>query len=127
MTNLALISMEYLLSYKCKWEILLSRIANELLWSGSLKRGGGLLGWGSGSELESLKQLLHFPEEVALTLAAEEDSLFYQVPPIDYLRQVTLDLGGSPPPQPPGPHEHHRASVRSLIKRFNEVSFDSVH
>lgn len=79
------------------------------------------MGWGSGSELESLKRLLHFPEEVALTLSSEEDSLFYQVPPIDYLRQVTLDLGGNPPPAP-GPHDHHRASVRTLIKRFNEVS-----
>nr|XP_024217236.1 1-phosphatidylinositol 4,5-bisphosphate phosphodiesterase epsilon-1 [Halyomorpha halys] len=89
---------------------------------GSLKREDGPVGWGSGSELESLKRLLHFPEEVALSLAQEEDALFYQVPPIDYLRQVTLDLGGAPPPQPPQPHDHHRASVRSLIKRFNEVS-----
>ncbi|XP_024084473.1 1-phosphatidylinositol 4,5-bisphosphate phosphodiesterase epsilon-1-like isoform X1 [Cimex lectularius] len=77
---------------------------------------------GDSEELEGLQRLLHFPEEVSLKLAEEEDALFYQVPPIDYLRQVTLDLGGNPPPQHPPHHDPTRASVRSLIKRFNEVS-----
>ncbi|KAJ9590132.1 hypothetical protein L9F63_016744, partial [Diploptera punctata] len=57
-------------------------------------------------ELEALQKLLHFPEEVALRLADTEYHLFYQVPPIDYLRQVTLDLGagtGDVPPPAPGP------------------------
>lgn len=93
-------------------------------------------------ELEALQKLLHFPEEVALRLADTEYHLFYQVPPIDYLRQVTLDLGGGigdvpTPVSGPGPSEHSpqpatesatsasasaaRPSVRSLIKRFNEV------
>lgn len=70
------------------------------------------------AELEELQALLHFPEEVALRLADTENELFYQVPPIDYLRHVTLDLGG--PPTNPG--DTPRASVRALIKRFNEVS-----
>ncbi|XP_075223466.1 1-phosphatidylinositol 4,5-bisphosphate phosphodiesterase epsilon-1-like isoform X4 [Lycorma delicatula] len=73
-------------------------------------------------ELEALHRLLHFPEEVALRLAETEDHLFYQVPPIDYLRQVTLDLGGSPPPGGGGPDAQQRPSVRALVKRFNEVS-----
>ncbi|KAF6199510.1 hypothetical protein GE061_007536, partial [Apolygus lucorum] len=78
---------------------------------------------GDSAELEGLQRLLHFPEEVSLRLAKEEDTLFYQVPPIDYLRQVTLDLGGTPPPAPHSSHhDPSRASVRSLIKRFNEVS-----
>ncbi|XP_067003645.2 1-phosphatidylinositol 4,5-bisphosphate phosphodiesterase epsilon-1 isoform X2 [Anabrus simplex] len=86
-------------------------------------------------ELEALHKLLHFPEEVALRLAETEYHLFYQVPPIDYLRQVTLDLGGGAtniageqqqPPPAGGDNSTSattpRPSVRSLIKRFNEVS-----
>ncbi|RZF45197.1 hypothetical protein LSTR_LSTR009968 [Laodelphax striatellus] len=79
-------------------------------------------------ELEALQRSLHFPEEVALRLSDTEDQLFYQVPPIDYLRQVTLDLGGTPPPPPPNAASaaasaaHDRPSVRALVKRFNEVS-----
>ncbi|CAH2062142.1 unnamed protein product, partial [Iphiclides podalirius] len=88
---------------------------------------------GSYEELASLRALLHFPEEVALRLTDTEYRIFYQVPPIDYLRQVTLDLGGegvlgaiserhmirrAPPTHTPQP----RSTVRSLIRRFNEVS-----
>lgn len=84
----------------------------------------------AAEELEALHRLLHVPEEVALRLADAEYRLFYQVPPIDYLRQVTLDLGTE---QQTGAASHHphatdsaiRPSVRSLIKRFNEVSDDS--
>jgi phosphatidylinositol phospholipase C epsilon len=91
-------------------------------------------------ELEALQKLLHFPEEVALRLADTEYHLFYQVPPIDYLRQVTLDLGsgtGDVPTTAPGPGPSAtesatsasastaRPSVRCLIKRFNEVESDA--
>ncbi|CAH0730128.1 unnamed protein product, partial [Brenthis ino] len=87
----------------------------------------------SHEELAILKTLLHFPEEIALRLTDTEYKLFYQVPPIDYLRQVTLDLGGegvlgtvsdrhmirrAPPTHTP----QVKSSVRTLIRRFNEVS-----
>ncbi|CAG9861173.1 unnamed protein product [Phyllotreta striolata] len=77
------------------------------------------------AELEELQELLHFPEEVALRLADTEYQLFYQVPPIDYLRQVTLDLGGATGTSAenlPGNTSTKRSSVSTLIKRFNEVS-----
>ncbi|CAK1554499.1 unnamed protein product [Leptosia nina] len=87
----------------------------------------------SYEELASLKTLLHFPEEVALRLTDTEYKLFYQVPPIDYLRQVTLDLGGEGLlgsvterqmiRRPPATHlPQTKSSVRALIRRFNEVS-----
>ncbi|XP_075989558.1 1-phosphatidylinositol 4,5-bisphosphate phosphodiesterase epsilon-1-like [Anticarsia gemmatalis] len=84
-------------------------------------------------ELTALRYLLRFPEEVALKLTDTEYQLFYQVPPIDYLRQVTLDLGGegalgavsdrhvirrAPPTHTPPV----KSTVRALIRRFNEVS-----
>ncbi|GJQ69274.1 hypothetical protein Trydic_g6413 [Trypoxylus dichotomus] len=77
------------------------------------------------AELEELQELLHFPEEVALRLADTEYQLFYQVPPIDYLRQVTLDLGGATGASAdnlPSNSSTARSSVATLIKRFNEVS-----
>ncbi|CAG9772903.1 unnamed protein product [Ceutorhynchus assimilis] len=78
------------------------------------------------AELEELQELLHFPEEVALRLADTEYQLFYQVPPIDYLRQVTTDLGGttgtSDPPISGNAASSSKSSVGTLIKRFNEVS-----
>ncbi|XP_063632308.1 1-phosphatidylinositol 4,5-bisphosphate phosphodiesterase epsilon-1-like [Cydia splendana] len=87
----------------------------------------------SYEELMSLKELLHFPEEVALRLTDTEYQLFYQVPPIDYLRQVTLDLGGSCAlgsaaerpvirRAPPTRAQQATRTVRALIHRFNEVS-----
>ncbi|XP_073965184.1 1-phosphatidylinositol 4,5-bisphosphate phosphodiesterase epsilon-1-like [Choristoneura fumiferana] len=54
------------------------------------------------------------------------------LPPIDYLRQVTLDLGGEGPwgsrerpvirRAPPTRAQQATRTVRALIKRFNEVS-----
>ncbi|XP_072943181.1 1-phosphatidylinositol 4,5-bisphosphate phosphodiesterase epsilon-1-like [Epargyreus clarus] len=95
--------------------------------------GASVLEESSNEELAFLTPLLHFPEEVALRFTDSEYRIFYQVPPIDYLRQVTQDLGGEgalgtpserhmirrePPAQIPRP----TASVRTLIRRFNEVS-----
>jgi phosphatidylinositol phospholipase C epsilon len=92
------------------------------------------------AELESLHKLLHFPEEVALRLTATEHHLFYQVPPIDYLRQVTLDLAAgndlsgvtaaaaacaANTAAATAAASSSRPSVRDLIKRFNEVSLIS--
>ncbi|XP_049883575.1 1-phosphatidylinositol 4,5-bisphosphate phosphodiesterase epsilon-1-like [Pectinophora gossypiella] len=87
----------------------------------------------SHEELASLKNILHFPEEVALRLTDTEYQLFYQVPPIDYLRQVTLDLGGEGVlgavserhmirRAPPTHAQQSTTTVRALIRRFNEVS-----
>lgn len=51
-----------------------------------------------------------------------------QVPPIDYLRQVTLELGGSTSTITSECHSQQaantsaRSTVATLIKRFNEVS-----
>jgi phosphatidylinositol phospholipase C, epsilon len=93
-------------------------------------------------ELDSLYKLLHFPEEVALRLTATEHHLFYQVPPIDYLRQVTHDLAAPPSfgnaqetpaagnaaaaatvsAAPPAPLTNAKPTVKDLIKRFNEVN-----
>lgn len=77
------------------------------------------------AELEELQELLHFPEEVALRLADYEYQLFYQVQPIDYLRQVTFELGGDTgqsSSESTASNSSTRSSVSSLINRFNEVS-----
>jgi hypothetical protein len=87
------------------------------------------------AELDSLYKFLHFPEEVALRLTATEHHLFYQVPPIDYLRQVTHDLAAPPAfgnaQETPAANvsaaqsvafTHARPTVKDLIKRFNEVN-----
>ncbi|KAK9884805.1 hypothetical protein WA026_009034 [Henosepilachna vigintioctopunctata] len=76
------------------------------------------------AELEELQDLLHFPEEVALRLADTEYQLYYQVPPIQYMHQVTSELGiviefsvdGLPSNVTPG------LPISTLINRFNEVS-----
>ncbi|KAJ8984688.1 hypothetical protein NQ317_004947 [Molorchus minor] len=73
------------------------------------------------AELEELQELLHFPEEVALRLADTEYQLFYQVPPIDYLRQTWGGTTGTSSQSLPG-NAPTRSSVATLIKRFNEVS-----
>ena len=68
-------------------------------------------------ELQRLQRLLHFPEEVALQLTETEYDLFNKVPPMHYVRQVTIDLAreaGAPATKP---------SVQALIQRFNEVLY----
>jgi hypothetical protein len=66
-------------------------------------------------ELESLQKILHFPEEVAVLLTEVESKLFLNVPPADYIRQVTLDLSR-------GSTVNSKVSrVEDLIHRFNEV------
>ncbi|GFY47578.1 1-phosphatidylinositol 4,5-bisphosphate phosphodiesterase epsilon-1 [Trichonephila inaurata madagascariensis] len=64
-------------------------------------------------ELESLQNILHFPEVVALQLTEVEYDLIYKVAPIHYVRQVTLHLSRD------GANEN---AVKSLVKRFQEVS-----
>jgi hypothetical protein len=64
------------------------------------------------TELDTLRRILHFPEEVALLISNKENDLFYDVPPLDFLRQVTLDQDGT---------NVCNTSVKKLIDRFNAV------
>ena len=69
-------------------------------------------------ELQRLQKLMHFPEEVALQLTDTEYELFNSVPPMHFVRQVTIDLGKE------GVVHHasqKKPSVQTLIQRFNEV------
>lgn len=65
-------------------------------------------------ELDALQNLLHFPEVVALELTEVEYELFYNVKPIHYIRQVTLNLSSDPA---------SNNAVKKLVKRFQEVLF----
>jgi len=49
---------------------------------------------------------------VAILLSDRENDLFYDVPPLDFLRQVTLDQDGA---------NACNTSVKKLIERFNAV------
>lgn len=104
----------------------------------------------SSEELEDLHKLLHFPEEVALRLTETEYQLFYQIPPEEYLRHVAQDQNTKSPARPPPspsrsycnpsttnsstqteeesnwPVSNLFSSVRTLIKRFNEVIFRNI-
>ncbi|XP_041369675.1 1-phosphatidylinositol 4,5-bisphosphate phosphodiesterase epsilon-1-like [Gigantopelta aegis] len=66
-------------------------------------------------ELEQLQKMLHFPEEIAFLLTDREHDLFTNIPPAQYVRQVTMDLSRSP-------SHHNQSCVEDLIQRFNEVS-----
>ncbi|KAK0044969.1 1-phosphatidylinositol 4 5-bisphosphate phosphodiesterase epsilon-1-like isoform X1, partial [Biomphalaria pfeifferi] len=66
-------------------------------------------------ELERLRKMLHFPEEVAMMLTTTEHKLFCSVPPQHYVRHVTMEL--SRPLL-----QKTQMSVEQLIQRFNEVS-----
>uniref|UniRef100_A0A8D9BY52 Phosphoinositide phospholipase C n=2 Tax=Cacopsylla melanoneura TaxID=428564 RepID=A0A8D9BY52_9HEMI len=89
----------------------LLRVGNQ----DGVKRSAVLQVADHSDELECLQRMLHFPEEVAAALTEVEYRLFYNVPPIDYLRQVTLDVGTPSNAAP-------KSSVRTLVKRFKEVS-----
>lgn len=69
-------------------------------------------------ELDTLRRILHFPEEVALLICNKENDLFYDVPPLDYLRQVTLDQDEA---------NACNTSVKKLVERFNAVSLLKVY
>lgn len=68
-------------------------------------------------ELEQLQKLLHFPEEVAFRLTETEHKLFQSVPPVYYIRQLTVDLS-----RPHCERQCTHPSVHELIQRFSEVS-----
>ncbi|KAM9424872.1 1-phosphatidylinositol 4,5-bisphosphate phosphodiesterase epsilon-1 isoform 2-T3 [Pholidichthys leucotaenia] len=91
---------------------------------------------GISKELAELRHLVQFPEEIACILTEQEQKLYQQVFPLDYLCFLTRDLG-SPECQtkchpnlkaslsaPAMPTQSGRRSnaVEDLVARFNEVS-----
>ncbi|XP_075314190.1 1-phosphatidylinositol 4,5-bisphosphate phosphodiesterase epsilon-1 isoform X2 [Odontesthes bonariensis] len=91
---------------------------------------------GISKELAELRHLVQFPEEIACILTEQEQQLYQQVFPSDYLCFLTRDLG-SPECQikrhpnlkaslsaPTMPSQSARRSnaVEDLVARFNEVS-----
>uniref|UniRef100_A0A3P9CDJ3 Phosphoinositide phospholipase C n=1 Tax=Maylandia zebra TaxID=106582 RepID=A0A3P9CDJ3_9CICH len=88
---------------------------------------------GISKELAELRHLVQFPEEIACILTEQEQQLYQQVFPLDYLYFLTRDLG-SPECQtkrhpnlkaslsaPATPTQRSNA-VEELVARFNEVS-----
>lgn len=65
-------------------------------------------------ELDALQKLLAFPEEVAMLMTEQEHTLFLEVPPPNYVRQVTVELSRNYQPQ-------GSRTVEDLIRRFDEV------
>ena len=69
------------------------------------------------SDLEELKCLFDFPEEVAIRLTEIEHEIFLSVPPLQYLRHLTLDMSFLPA------HDTsiQGKSIRILVQRFQAV------
>ncbi|XP_041830274.1 1-phosphatidylinositol 4,5-bisphosphate phosphodiesterase epsilon-1 [Melanotaenia boesemani] len=91
---------------------------------------------GISKELAELRHLVQFPEEIAFILTEQEQQLYQQVFPLDYLCFLTRDLGSpecqtkrhpnlkaslSAPTMPTQSVQRHNA-VEDLVARFNEVS-----
>ena len=72
------------------------------------------------AELERLQNLLHFPEEVAMSLTDTEFELFNSVPAAYYVRHVTLDLSRTV-------LMTRKPNVQDLIQRFHEVGDNRCH
>lgn len=70
------------------------------------------------SDLEELKHLFDFPEEVAIRLTEIEHEIFLSVPPLQYLRHLTLDMSLLPPSDA----STLGKSIRILVQRFQAVS-----
>ena len=65
------------------------------------------------ADLEELKCLFDFPEEVAIRLTEIEHEIFLSIPPLQYLRHLTLDT--------PIDASTHGKSIRVLVQRFQAV------
>ncbi|XP_047233215.1 1-phosphatidylinositol 4,5-bisphosphate phosphodiesterase epsilon-1 isoform X3 [Girardinichthys multiradiatus] len=91
---------------------------------------------GISKELAELRHLIQFPEEIACILTEQEQLLYQQVFPLDYLCFLTRDLGSpecqtrrrpnlkaslSVPAMPTQSAQRSNA-VEDLVARFNEVS-----
>ncbi|VVC34658.1 Hypothetical protein CINCED_3A005174 [Cinara cedri] len=70
------------------------------------------------SEFEWLRRLLHFPEEVALIISQKEEDMFYDIPSVAFVRQVTLDLDNE---------KSCSTALKSLVDWFNAVSSWTTH
>lgn len=78
----------------------------------ALPGGGGF----AGSEQQCAQRAIPASAQVAFQLSATEYELFYSgMAPMDYVRYVSCDLTSVPVNDNPSP-------VRSLVKRFSEVS-----
>jgi hypothetical protein len=69
------------------------------------------------SDLEELKCLFDFPEEVAIRLTEIEHEIFLSVPPLQYLRHLTLDMSYLPA----NDTSIQGKSIRILVQRFQAV------
>ena len=70
------------------------------------------------SDLEELKCLFDFPEEVAIRLTEIEHEIFLSVPPLQYLRHLTLDISSLSA----NDTSIQGKSIRILVQRFQAVS-----
>ncbi|XP_037547362.1 1-phosphatidylinositol 4,5-bisphosphate phosphodiesterase epsilon-1 [Nematolebias whitei] len=108
------------------------QLANSMTSSNSLSPSVS----GISKELAELRHLIQFPEEIACILTEQEQQLYQQVFPLDYLCFLTRDLG-SPEcqtkrhpnlksslsvPAMPTQSAQRRNAVEDLVARFNEVS-----
>ena len=73
------------------------------------------------ADLEDLKYLFDFPEEVAMRLTEIEHEIFLSVPPLQYLRHLTLDMSFLPA----NDTSSQGKSIRVLVQRFQAVSFST--
>ncbi|CAF0723640.1 unnamed protein product, partial [Didymodactylos carnosus] len=73
------------------------------------------------ADLEELKDLFDFPEEVALRLTEIEHEIFLSVPPLQYLRYLTLDVSLLPPISTTQELSTQEKSIRILVQRFHAV------
>lgn len=69
------------------------------------------------TDLEELKYLFDFPEEVAIRLTEIEHEIFLSVPPLQYLRHLTLDMSFLPNQDT----SIQGKSIRILVQRFQAV------
>nr|XP_020819726.1 1-phosphatidylinositol 4,5-bisphosphate phosphodiesterase epsilon-1 isoform X2 [Phascolarctos cinereus] len=89
---------------------------------------------GLSNELVELQHLIQFPEEVACILTEQEQSIYRQVLPVDYLCFLTRDLGNAECQSKlpwlkatvsasilTSQNSEHNA-LENLVTRFNEVS-----
>ncbi|XP_035997704.1 1-phosphatidylinositol 4,5-bisphosphate phosphodiesterase epsilon-1 isoform X4 [Fundulus heteroclitus] len=108
------------------------QLANSMTSSSSLPPSVS----GISKELAELRHLIQFPEEIACVLTEQEQQLYQQVFPLDYLCFLTRDLGSpecqtrrhpnlkaslSVPAMPTQSAQRSNA-VEDLVARFNEVS-----